>query len=133
VNLKLSFVPVRAIFARADFHGRLVALLYPPLQVLEKFINRNLDPRGLTAPLGDVRSDVFAFMDKHDFKYIPSVSNKFMIDVGRPSGEFTLALQKKNVYIANRWPVWPTHVRVSIGAQDEMVKFKTAFLKVTNA
>jgi histidinol-phosphate aminotransferase len=83
--------------------------------------------------IGDVRNDVFAFMDKGGYKYIPSVSNKFMIDVGRPSGEFTLALQKEKVYIANRWPVWPTHVRVSIGTQEEMDKFKVAFTKVMKA
>ena len=83
--------------------------------------------------IADVRNDVFAFMDKGGFKYIPSVSNKFMVDVGRPSGEFTLALQKEKVYIANRWPVWPTHVRVSIGTQEEMDKFKAAFTKVMNS
>jgi histidinol-phosphate aminotransferase len=80
--------------------------------------------------IGDVRNDVFAFMDKNGYKYIPSLSNKFMADVGRPSGEFTAALQKEKVYIANRWPVWPTHVRISIGTQEEMDKFKVAFKKV---
>jgi len=83
--------------------------------------------------IGDVRNDVFAFMDKGGYKYIPSVSNKFMVDVGRPSADFTLALQKEKVYIANRWPVWPTHVRVSIGTQEEMDKFKVAFTKVMNS
>ena len=83
--------------------------------------------------IGDVRNDVFAFMDKNGYKYIPSVSNKFMVDVGRPSGEFTAALQKEKVYIANRWPVWPTHVRVSIGTQEEMDKFKVAFKKVMSS
>jgi histidinol-phosphate aminotransferase len=80
--------------------------------------------------IGDVRNDVFAFMDKNGYKYIPSLSNKFMADVGRRSGEFTAALQKEKVYIANRWPVWPTHVRISIGTQEEMDKFKVAFKKV---
>jgi histidinol-phosphate/aromatic aminotransferase/cobyric acid decarboxylase-like protein len=80
--------------------------------------------------IGDVRNDVFAFMDKNGYKYIPSLSNKFMVDVQRPSAEFTAALQKEKVYIANRWPVWPTHVRVSIGTQEEMDKFKVAFKKV---
>jgi histidinol-phosphate aminotransferase len=83
--------------------------------------------------IGDVRNNVFAFMDKGGYKYIPSLSNKFMVDVGRPSGEFTLALQNEKVYIANRWPVWPTHVRVSIGTQEEMDKFKVAFTKVMNS
>jgi histidinol-phosphate/aromatic aminotransferase/cobyric acid decarboxylase-like protein len=83
--------------------------------------------------IADVRNDVFAFMDKNGYKYIPSVSNKFMVDVGRPSAEFTAALQKEKVYIANRWPVWPTHVRVSIGTQEEMDKFKIAFRKVMSS
>ena len=34
--------------------------------------------------IGDVREDVLAFLDKHEFKYMPSVSNKFMVNVKRP-------------------------------------------------
>jgi histidinol-phosphate aminotransferase len=80
--------------------------------------------------IGDVRADVFAFMEKNKFSYVPSVSNKFMVDVKRPGGEIISALQKEKVYIGRVWPSWPTHVRVSIGTQAEMDKFKSAFLKV---
>jgi histidinol-phosphate aminotransferase len=78
----------------------------------------------------DVREDVFAFMDKHRFSYVPSVSNKFMVDVNRPGNEIVLALRQEKVYIGRVWPSWPTYVRVSLGTQDEMNKFKVAFLKV---
>jgi histidinol-phosphate/aromatic aminotransferase/cobyric acid decarboxylase-like protein len=80
--------------------------------------------------IGDVRADVLAFMDKHGFKYVPSVSNKFMVDVGRPGNEVAMAMRKEKVYIGRVWSSWPNHVRVSIGTQEEMDKFKTAFLKV---
>lgn len=80
--------------------------------------------------IGDVRTDVFAFMDKHRFRYVPSVSNKFMVDVGRPGGQIIEAMRKEKIYIGRVWPSWPNHVRVSIGTADEMAKFKTAFLKV---
>jgi histidinol-phosphate aminotransferase len=80
--------------------------------------------------IGDVRADVLGFLDKHNFKYVPSVSNKFMVDVKRPGGEIAEAMRKEKVYIGRVWPSWPTYVRVSIGTQDEMNKFKTAFLKV---
>jgi len=80
--------------------------------------------------IANVRSDVFAFMEKHNFKYVPSVSNKFMVDVGRPGIEVYNAMAKEKVYIGRIWPAWPNHVRVSIGTQEEMDKFKTAFLKV---
>ncbi len=83
--------------------------------------------------IGDVRNDVLAFMDKHNFKYVPSVSNKFMAETGRPYDDVIMALRKEKVYIGRGWPVWPTHVRVSIGTPDEMNKFKAAYLKVMKA
>jgi histidinol-phosphate aminotransferase len=78
----------------------------------------------------DVREDVFAFLDKHNFHYVPSVSNKFMVDVKRPGKEILQAMAKEKVYIGRVWPSWPTYVRVSVGTREEMAKFKTAFLKV---
>lgn len=78
----------------------------------------------------DVREDTFAWLDKHKFKYVPSVSNKFMVDVGKPGGEVIEAMVKEKVYIGRVWQSWPTYVRVSVGTKDEMEKFKTAFLKV---
>lgn len=80
----------------------------------------------------DVREDVFAFMDKNNFKYIPSVSNKFMAETGRPANDVIMALRAQKIYIGRPWPVWPTHVRISIGTQEEMNKFKVAYLKVMN-
>jgi histidinol-phosphate aminotransferase len=80
--------------------------------------------------IADVRNDVFLFMDKHNFKYVPSVSNKFMVDVKRPGQEIIQALVKEKIYVGRVWPSWPTYVRVSVGTQEEMNKFKTAFLKV---
>jgi histidinol-phosphate aminotransferase len=36
----------------------------------------------------------------------------------------------KNVYIGRAWPVWPTHVRITVGTQPEMDKFQEAFQAV---
>src|SRR5882762_1724718 len=80
--------------------------------------------------IGDVREDVFGFLAKNNFTFVPSVSNKFMVDVGRPGEEVIEAMRKQKVYIGRVWPSWPTYVRVSVGTQDEMNKFKTAFLNV---
>jgi histidinol-phosphate aminotransferase len=78
----------------------------------------------------DTREDVLSFLDKRNFRFVPSVSNKFMLDVKRPGREIAQALRKENVYIGRSWPCWPTHVRVTIGTQEEMNKFKAAFAKV---
>ncbi len=80
--------------------------------------------------MGDVREDTLAFLDKHKFRFVPSISNCFMVDTGRPGEQIILALRTEKVYIGRVWPAWPTHVRVTVGTQDEMNKFKSAFLKV---
>ena len=80
--------------------------------------------------IADVREDVFEFLDKHRFRYIPSLSNKFMVDCKRPGREVYQAMAAQHVYIGRVWPVWPTYVRVSIGTREEMARFKTAFLNV---
>jgi histidinol-phosphate aminotransferase len=81
--------------------------------------------------IADVRNDMFAWMDKHNFQYVPSVSNKFMVDVHRPGKEVQNALREQyHVYIGRVWPSWPTHVRVTVGTHEEMERFKAAFLKV---
>lgn len=80
--------------------------------------------------IGDIRGDVFGFLEKNKFAYVPSVSNKFMLDVRRPGGEVIAALRREKVFIGRVWPVWPTHVRVTVGSREEMAKFKAAFLKV---
>ncbi len=78
----------------------------------------------------DIRDDVFSFLDGKRYKFTPSEANHFMVDVRRPNTEVIEAMAKENVIIGRPWPVWPQHVRVSIGTQDEMNKFKAAFAKV---
>ena len=78
----------------------------------------------------DVREDVFNWLEQKKFSYVPSVSNKFMLETHKPGMATVEAMRKENVYIGRVWPAWPTHVRVTIGTQEEMNKFKTALLKV---
>jgi histidinol-phosphate aminotransferase len=80
--------------------------------------------------MGDLREDTFSFLEKHNFSYVKSVSNCFMIDTKRNPRDVISAMAKENVYIGRVWQAWPTHVRVTVGSAEEMAKFKTAFLKV---
>jgi len=80
--------------------------------------------------IADSRNDTFAFLEKHKFTFVPSVSNCFMIDVKRPGGDIVKAMANEKVYIGRVWKAWPNHVRVSVGTPQEMEKFRTAFLKV---
>jgi histidinol-phosphate aminotransferase len=76
------------------------------------------------------RDDAFAFLEKKGVKYIPSQTNFFMMEVGRPGNDFSDAMAREKVIIGRIWQSWPTKVRVSIGNDDEMAKFKAAFEKV---
>jgi len=80
--------------------------------------------------IGGIREDTLSFLEKNRFSYVPSLSNKFMVDVKRPGREVISAMRREKVYIGRVWPIWPTHVRVTVGSREDMAKFKTAFLKV---
>jgi histidinol-phosphate/aromatic aminotransferase/cobyric acid decarboxylase-like protein len=82
--------------------------------------------------MADIREDTFSFLTAKNVDFIPSESNCFMINVKRPGKEFYQEMAAQNVFIGRAWPVWPQHVRVSVGSKEEMAKFKEAFAKVYN-
>jgi histidinol-phosphate aminotransferase len=79
------------------------------------------------------RADLMRFFETHGFAYTASVSNKLMVDARLPTQQVIDGLKLRKVYVGRPWPVWPTHVRVSIGTQGDMERFRAAFLEVTAA
>jgi len=77
------------------------------------------------------RSDLMAFFAAHGFAYTPAVANHLMVDAKMPTKDVIEGMKQRNVYVGRPWPVWPTHVRVSVGSADDMARFKSAFLEVT--
>ena len=78
----------------------------------------------------DTRTSTFVFLDSKGYKYIPSLSNCFMIDTGRPGRQVIAAMRQQDVFIGRTWPIWPTYVRITVGTPQEMQLFQTAFEKV---
>src|SRR5438445_11701011 len=64
-----------------------------------------------------IRSETFAWLDRNGYSYVPSVSNCFMLDTKRPAKEMIEAMAARNVFIGRAWPVWPTHVRITVGTK----------------
>lgn len=124
-----------AAIARPDLIDRLAGFSAGMLPITgmaaasASLVQKNLVPERRRI-IGDIREDTFAFLDKNHFHYAPSVSNCFMVDSGRPGDDVVMALRKEKVYIGRVWAAWPTYVRVTVGTQAEMDKFKAAFLKV---
>ncbi|HKW56074.1 MAG TPA: pyridoxal phosphate-dependent aminotransferase [Candidatus Acidoferrum sp.] len=77
-----------------------------------------------------VRESTFAWLSKNGYSFVPSQSNCFMLDAKRPAKDVITAMKAQNVFIGRPWPVWPTHVRVTIGTQAEMERFQEAFQHV---
>ena len=107
-----NFMPVTAVVAAT-------ASLREPALVSER---RRIN--------GTIRQQTFQFLDRNGFAYIPSESNCFMVDVKRPGQEVRDAMAKENVMIGRVWPIMPTWVRITVGTQEEMSKFQSAFQKV---
>lgn len=83
--------------------------------------------------LAGIREDLFAWLGKKGYGYIPSEANMVMIDCKRPGKEIAEAMLAQKVAIGRAWPSWPHHVRVTIGTSEEMTKFKAAFERVMSA
>jgi len=77
-----------------------------------------------------IRGQVFAWLDRNGYSYIPSEANFFMLDTKRPAKPAIDAMAKQNVFIGRIWPAMPTYSRVTIGTGPEMEQFQTAFQKV---
>ncbi|MEO8603501.1 MAG: aminotransferase class I/II-fold pyridoxal phosphate-dependent enzyme [bacterium] len=74
------------------------------------------------------RADLMRFFDTHGYRYTPSVANHLMVDARRPTLEVIEALKQQHVYVGRPWPVWPTHVRITVGSRADMARFKSAFV-----
>ena len=80
----------------------------------------------------EVRSKVFEWLDRNGYSYIPSVSNCFLLNTGRPARQAIAAMAQQNVIIGRAWPSMPTYSRITIGTREEMDRFQVAFQKVMN-
>jgi len=77
-----------------------------------------------------IRQGTFDWLSAQGYTYVPSESNCFMLETKRPAKDVIAAMAERNVYIGRPWPVWPTHVRITVGTQAEMAEFQAAFQKV---
>jgi histidinol-phosphate/aromatic aminotransferase/cobyric acid decarboxylase-like protein len=80
-----------------------------------------------------IREDTRAWLHDQGCPTMPSEANMLMIDVGRPGGQFSVGMMRNKVAIGRTWPSCPNHVRVTIGTEDEMARFREAFAKVLRA
>jgi histidinol-phosphate/aromatic aminotransferase/cobyric acid decarboxylase-like protein len=77
------------------------------------------------------RDLAFEHLEKSGVRYIPSLTNFFMIQVKGMTGEqVRMAMAQHKVQIGRFWNEWPEMVRVTVGTYEEMGKFNAALDKV---
>src|SRR5664279_4288677 len=77
-----------------------------------------------------IRGEVFAWLDRNGYSYVPSESNCFMLDTKRPAKAAIDAMAKQNIFVGRIWPAWPTYTRITVGTAPEMEQFQAAWRKV---
>ncbi len=80
-----------------------------------------------------LREETFRWLRTGGYSFMPSESNCFMLETGRPGREALAAMARRGVHVGRVWPVMPTHVRVTVGTGEEMAAFREAFGEVMRA
>jgi histidinol-phosphate/aromatic aminotransferase/cobyric acid decarboxylase-like protein len=82
------------------------------------------------ATLAKTRADLCAWLRERDIKYIEPHANFMMIDTGRNAREFINTMPKMGVAPGRPFPPLDNMLRVTIGTDAEMAKFREVFWKV---
>ncbi len=86
--------------------------------------------RDRRASLARTRRDLCGWLRERGLKFIEPHANFIMIDVGRNAREFIQAMPKLGVAPGRPFPPLTNMLRVSIGTDQEMAKFREVFWKV---
>ncbi|MGR3964743.1 aminotransferase class I/II-fold pyridoxal phosphate-dependent enzyme [Pseudomonas sp. 910_23] len=74
-----------------------------------------------------LRDETVAWLKGRGFSCTASQSNCFMIDVKQPAEQVVERLAAQNVLVGRVWQNWPQWVRVTVGNQQEMERFREVF------
>lgn len=80
-----------------------------------------------------IRAQTTDWLQAQGYSCIPSESNCFMVDVRSDGKAFAQAMAAREVIIGRSWPIWPQRVRVTVGTEAEMQRFREAFAEVVKA
>jgi histidinol-phosphate/aromatic aminotransferase/cobyric acid decarboxylase-like protein len=77
-----------------------------------------------------VRRELCAWLREHKLPYIDTQANFMMIDVGRNAREFVSKMPPMGVAVGRPFPPLDNMLRVTIGTDSEMQKFRDVFWRV---
>ncbi len=77
-----------------------------------------------------LRKQTAAELDRMGYPVIPSETNFFMVRTGRPVREVRAEFRKRDVLVGRPFPPLLDHLRVSVGTEEEMGRFMTAWKEI---
>lgn len=77
-----------------------------------------------------IRTETVAWLKSRGYPCLPSQANCFMVDVKGDGREFARKMAAHKVFVGRSWPVLPRQVRITVGTEAEMAKFREVFAKV---
>jgi len=78
----------------------------------------------------DTRKKTTGELQAFGYDVLPSETNFFMVQIGRPVQPVIEEFKKKNVLVGRPFPPMTEHLRVSVGTPDDMDKFLKAFKEI---
>ena len=77
-----------------------------------------------------LRKQTVAELEALGYDVIPSETNFFMVHTGRPAAEVRAAFRERGVLVGRDFPPMLDHLRVSVGTEEEMARFMTAWKEI---
>lgn len=78
----------------------------------------------------ELRKKTTSELENMGFDVIPSETNFFMVDLGRPIAPIRDEFRKRGVLVGRDFPPMLNHLRVSVGNAEEMDRFMVAFKEI---
>ena len=78
----------------------------------------------------ELRKKAIGELEAMGYEVIPSETNFFMMHTGHPVQEVITAFQQRGVAVGRPFPPMLEHLRVSIGTEEEMLRFMVAFKEI---
>ena len=93
-------------------------------------VKRPAMPRTLSTEAKKEWRRIVPELEHMGYEIIPSETNFFMMKTGRPVREVRAQFRERGVAVGRPFPPMLDYLRVSIGNENEMARFMTAFREI---
>jgi len=71
-----------------------------------------------------IRTEFLGWLEQRGLKAIPSDANFVMVEIGRPVPPVIDTLKQRGFLVGRLFPSMPTHLRISLGTEEQMARFQ---------